>query len=353
MASIPPARVATPRPTPWYCNPPTLTPWVLCVILTLALGWMLRKNTVCAQRRAQSPGCQTKPLREPGYKLISPLLTCDITRTQTSRILQPLEKTLLSFIEKEKAEKRVTKVSLYFRDYQKGAWVSISENEKYAPASLLKVPVLIAYLKLAETDPAILMRRITYTDPIDYNHDTHFTPRETLIQGRSYTIEELLTRMIKHSDNKAASALIDRLDQKVLEEIYTDLGLVLPPAPTKEYVEFMTVKSYAYFFRVLYNATYLSRAMSEKALALLAGTDFEIGLKAGVPKNIEVAHKFGERTLFEIDSNLKDLHDCGVVYLPEHPYLLCIMTQGYDFETLADEIKQISQMIYADVRTNP
>ena len=353
MASWQPARPASPLSPPWYRNLSTLTPWVLCVILTLALGWMIRQNTLRAQRRAQSTGCQIKPLRESGYRFIKPLLACDVTRTETSRILLPLEKTITSFIEKEKTAKRVTKVSLYFRDYPKGAWVSIGENEKYAPASLLKVPILIAYLQQAETNPALLTSQLAFTDPIDYNHDVHFSPKETLTRGHSYTVEELLTRMIQYSDNAATVTLINHLDEKILNEVYTDLGLTLPPASTKEHVEFMTVKSYAYFFRVLYNATYLSRTMSEKALALLTGTDFEIGLQAGVSKDVTVAHKFGERTLFELDSNLKDLHDCGVVYLPEHHYLLCIMTQGYHFETLANEIKQISQIVYDAARAEP
>jgi len=27
------------------------------------------------------------------------------------------------------------------------------------------------------------------------------------------------------------------------------------------------------------------------------------------------------------------LHDCGIVYYPETPYLLCVMTKGWNFET--------------------
>src|SRR6185437_13516132 len=96
--------------------------------------------------------------------------------------------------------------------------------------------------------------------------------------------------------------------------------------------------------------TYLSPEMSEKALKLLSQTTFTSGIVAGVPKNIPVAHKFGERA-YDTDAT-KELHDCGIVYFPNHPYMLCIMTKGTDFGSLATVLKTISQKTYDEVKVS-
>lgn len=111
--------------------------------------------------------------------------------------------------------------------------------------------------------------------------------------------------------------------------------------------DYMSPKSYAFFYRVLYGSTYLTRAMSEKALELLTTPDFTDGLVAGVPAHTTVAQKFGEHSFEGVpDTESKQLHDCGIVYHPEHPYLLCVMTKGSDFQRLSKVIKEVSETVY-------
>jgi hypothetical protein len=105
------------------------------------------------------------------------------------------------------------------------------------------------------------------------------------------------------------------------------------------------VKDYGMFFRVLFNASYLSKDSSEKALKLLSESTFTKGLVAGIPSGVSISHKFGERVM----GDTRQLHDCGIVYLPKQPYLLCIMTRGKDFDQLAGVISEISKKVYDDV----
>jgi len=114
--------------------------------------------------------------------------------------------------------------------------------------------------------------------------------------------------------------------------------------------DFISVKGYSAFFRFLYNATYLNKEMSEKALEILSTTNFNTGLPAKLPKGILVSHKFGERGY--VGTNLKQLHDCGIIYLAGNPYLLCVMTKGDSFEELANVIADISEMVYKAVSEN-
>ena len=45
----------------------------------------------------------------------------------------------------------------------------------------------------------------------------------------------------------------------------------------------------------------------------------------------------------------RQLHDCGIVYYSNHPYLLCVMTKDKTIENLADAIKDISHLVYEEI----
>ena len=46
------------------------------------------------------------------------------------------------------------------------------------------------------------------------------------------------------------------------------------------------------------------------------------------------------------DQNIRQLHDCGIIYYPNNTYLLCIMTRGKDFKQLESVIAGISKTVY-------
>ena len=174
-----------------------------------------------------------------------------------------------------------------------------------------------------------------------------------LTPGKLYSIDELIRAMIEGSDNNATALLFDYLNQDSLQDAFSDLGLKsLLSENTKNTSDIISVKSYSYIFRILYNSTYLSRELSEKALQYLSYADFNQGIVGGLPKGVIAAQKFGERTILAPDGVTplrRELHDCGIVYYPEHPYLLCVMTRGEDFDTLANAIRSVSALVYGDV----
>ena len=69
-----------------------------------------------------------------------------------------------------------------------------------------------------------------------------------------------------------------------------------------------------------------------------------------MPSDIQIAHKFGERGIARVGKpEQKQLHDCGIVYYPKRPYLLCVMTRGEDFDKQARIIQDISKIVYTKV----
>jgi len=283
-----------------------------------------------------------------GFRYVNPLLECHSDESRY-RLLRPFRQKLEAHIHEAVQRKAAIHVSVYFRDLNNGPWMGINERERFEPASLMKVPLMMAYFAMNEEDRGVFSRQVKLDFPESFNLEGNIRPREQMVRGRSYTIDELIRRMIVYSDNDASELLLQRADAETLASVYLDLGLSDPRTITEW--DFMTVKEYASFFRILFNASYLSKADSERALRILAQCDFKDGLVAGVPPDTVVAHKYGERSLADQRLPVRQLHDCGIVYYPQHPYLLCVMTRGTDFTALSGVVRDVSRLVYEEVET--
>jgi beta-lactamase class A len=319
--------------------------WTIGVfsVVAFALGGMTL-NYIDA-RNYKNFSLQNLPERQTSgeYKFTSPLLDCNSFGGPFALRADSMKQKAEDIINQELGSKFLDHVSVYFRDLSNGPTMGIDEEEEFTPASLLKVPLLIAYFKKAETDPAILKEKITFTTPAGDAVNQNIKPSKQLKEGNEYEAEELIERMIINSDNESANLLLENIDQDFLNKTYTDLGIEIPGTSGSE--NFMTVKQYASFFRILYNASYLNRGMSEKALSLLSQSEYSNGLKVGIPGDVQIAHKFGERVL----GSSFQLHDCGIIYKGSTPYILCLMSRGQDFSELERIIQSISRMVYQEV----
>ena len=253
----------------------------------------------------------------------------------------PFNHHLAQAIEGFKRSGKAKHVSVLFRDLENGPTLGLNYEEKFTPASLLKLPMLMAALKYSESVPDFLGRKVRFDVPT--RTQSYLTGR-TLKPGTEYTVEEVLAALAVHSDNDAFAILRELVPVGLQDEVYRYFGLVIPEVRSIE--DSTTVREYASFFRVLYNAAYLNKPNSQKALEMLSRSEYKAGLPAGVPAGVVVSHKYGERFY---DSATKQLHDCGIVYHPERPYVLCVMTRGTDFEQLGGVIRDISKMAFDEV----
>lgn len=272
------------------------------------------------------------------YKFINPLLECESIENMTNKKINDIKSSVQDLIDEEINKKNTNFISVYFRDLNNGPWFGINENEKFTPGSLLKVPIMMSVFKSAESNFAFLQKKIPYNGGSETSQ--YFKPEKEIEAGKKYSVEELTGYMIKYSDNNAGFLLVSALTLEQLRSSYADLGIEEP----SDYRYYLPIQTYASFFRILFNATYLNREFSEKALKLLSEATFKKGLRAGVPPGVAVSHKFGEIDL--AGDGGKQLHDCGIIYEPSNPYLLCVMTRGNDFEKLSDVIGKISSGVY-------
>ena len=239
-------------------------------------------------------------------------------------------------------------IAVYYRALNNGDRMGINELEYFSPASLMKLPVLIAYLKKSESENGVLDQKLLYqkTEADNLYVQNIYSSKE-LEEGKKYSIRQLLEYMIQYSSNAAARILWENIEFEYIRNTFYDLGMWYPNMMSGSFDNNIAVKDYASFFRILFNASYLTTKDSERALELLATTAFNDWLRADIPINIKIAHKFGERGIIQADGQEeKQLHDCGIVYYPKHPYILCIMTRWYDWSRLEWTIKGISQTVY-------
>lgn len=313
--------------------------WTILAILVLISGGSI---WWAANSAAVSDAAKYSEVREnsPDYSFINPILFIN-TKKETGGAFKELNSLFSGIIASSTGSGAADSISVYMRDLNTGHWTGVNEDDTYEPSSMLKVGILMADLKLAQSNPQFLneLRPYKHTD----SAVQYYKPSRTLPDG-SYTVQQLLNAMIVNSDNNAADALYAD-NQKGFAELYRAMRL---PNPPQDPGDFMSAKSYSSIFRTLYNSTYLPWEVSEQTLKLLSQTDFTGGLVAGVPQGTTVAHKFGERSVIYQDGSptTHELHDCGIVYYPEHPYLLCVMTKGKSFPALEGVISSISKAAY-------
>jgi beta-lactamase class A len=323
---------------------------VVCFLAGGALGaGVIWGGEQLLEHDSRSKSVVGTQVRSGGYQFINPLLECEIMPESGVQELRPASETVRRVINQYVERGVLTDSAVYFRDLNNGPWFGSNERALFAPASLFKVPLMVAVLKQAESNPSLLSQVLEFEAPVMESLVTqNIDPSTPIEPGKSYTVEELLERMIAQSDNEAMALLSTSIDEQSLLAVERDLGLVVAEGADGERA--ITVKSYAGIFRMLFNASYLNRQMSEKALGILSKSAYTAGIPAKLPDDIIVAHKFGERVMSTLDGTVqKQLHDCGIVYFPDRPYLLCVMTRGSDLQQLTKVVRDVSEVVYNDV----
>jgi beta-lactamase class A len=326
----------------------------LIALVSFLLGAALSGGVV-AVAYSMAPSNTVVPVRESniqsdtGYTFTDPLIgfqSSNIESPEYDALAQEVE----SYVTQEQSNGLVA-ASVYFRDINSSKGFTTNPTDTYYPASLYKVPVMMTYYEIAEENPSILSQTLVYSGTSNLNDIEEIRSPTQLTPGTTYTVEQLIEHMIRYSDNNAAQMLLTNLSTTNHYQDYLNLftNLGVSTSTVDESADSLTVGKYPIFLRALYNATYLDRDYSEQALQLLTETDFTAGLESGVPNGIPVAQKFGETTVSNGSVDIgKELSNCGIIYYPGHPYLLCIMTKGSgdNIKGLEDDISSISRLVY-------
>jgi beta-lactamase class A len=290
-----------------------------------------------------SPAKTFRIERMQGFQHIKPLMYGE-------RIIEPdkykgLKFKLSDVINDFKKNNSISTASVYLRDFEKADWLGINVDEAYHPGSLMKLPVLITYLKESESHPEMLYKTLVLRNiPNNFPNQT-FNSKQIEV-GKPYTIKELLEYMISYSDNLATYLLNENLNLEDFKKTFVDIHLTIPNVTDRNYT--ITSKEYSTFFIVLYNAGYLSIDNSEFAMKLMSKCDFTKGFAAGLPTDVPMVHKFGE---WSDSKTIHQLHESGIVYIEGRAYIPSVMTSGTDVHELPQVISALSKTVYDNLST--
>ena len=142
-----------------------------------------------------------------------------------------------------------------------------------------------------------------------------------------------LEAMGKRSDNTVFKELVNKFGQDNLQKYIDSLGL----KNTSLEENLITPSEVGDIFLKLY------KDKNEKILNFLTDTIFEKWIRAGVPEDIKISHKYGRE--------VGVVNDAGIIY-SKSPFILVMMTQGVN-EIEADRaIPELAKMIYSEYAEN-
>lgn len=328
--------------------------WMAALLAVgLLSGWFARGARVSAP--ASPPSLTPAKLAAAGRivrggfdQWVHPILSCDLPDAAMDAHLAPVRARVAEAVKNLRAPGDIDALAVYFHDLDRGGSFGIDADHLFPPASLLKVPVMIAALRAEAAEPGLLGRTVVMPESWP---GSSLAPEGSLEVGKAYPVATLVDRMIIKSDNDAKDLLHATLGPAAGLEVLHAFGL--GRGDVDEFQRTVSPRSYARVLRALYDATYLDARWSAYAIALMSRSEFGAGLVAGTPKEVRVANKFGHRVDDRTTPPTRYLHDCGIIYQPERPYVLCVMSHGGTVERLAGAIADISRVVYRATLEHP
>jgi len=328
----------------------TLMGLVIGVTIGIGIGYISFSKVENSSSVKVNPYSEMgKEINEEHYQYLNPSIALlDLSSTDITAI-EGLDSLLIKQTQLAQKSGKISSAAIYFRDLTTNQKIEVNGKEIFSPGSLMKVPIMIAILKYAEKNPHILEQKLTYkiSKEAEYLELSNKNVRSSskLINGSEYTLAQLVDIMIVESDNEATILLIDFIEEEspqFLNKVEKELGMIVPDEIDFN-ENFLTIRTYASFFRVLYNSSYLEKKYSEMALEILSKTGYGYGIRQTIPKDVVVAHKYGVKPSKD---NFMQLHHFGIVYHQKKPFLIGIMTKGKDMEKLKSFNADITSIVY-------
>jgi beta-lactamase class A len=217
---------------------------------------------------------------------------------------------------------------VYVEDLKSGASVGAGQDSGLEAASVIKMPEALYLLHQVDAGQAKL------DDQVDL-HDGDFmsgtgTLFSTAHTGDKFKVQDLLTLLIRQSDNTAWRALDRVLGVGAIDAYAASIG-----APDCHQVsDNCTAREAGRMFSQLARGRLLSSTSTQLLMGLLETTVFNDRINYYLP-GVTVAHKVG------MDGGV--INDCGVALLPGDPVTICVFTSTGDASLGVQVIRDITR----------
>ncbi len=303
---------------------------ILCVLLLLGnIGWVVRRNS------SSDTGAQNLAAQQHQF----PLLSSDVLADNPNDILinfVPLRKSLQQKFDAVKD----TKQSFYFEYLPDGTSIRIGADQQLIAASLIKVPLVMNLYKAAELHRVNIDQPMTVTDSeLDNAYGTLWQRGA----GFTMTLREAAKYALEQSDNTATHFIYDHM-QNVLSYDEQSLARLDVDQNIENGQAVITARAYSSVLKALYFSSYLEKKDSQEMLDRLSHSAETDRLTKQLPASVKVSHKNGVYNTAWAES------DCGIVYVPRRPYVICAMV-GLPEDEADRFIADVSKTVYDFVST--
>lgn len=295
----------------------------LCIVLLLGnIGWFVKRDNN-----------SVVPTSTASMQKKYPFLSADVLADNPNDILinfVPLRKKL-----QEKFDALNVKKSFFFEYLPDGTSIRVGADEQLTAASLIKVPLAMNLYRAAE------LGRINLDQTVTIQQSELDDAYGTLYQrgaGYKLTLREAVKYMLEQSDNTATRVVYDHMQNKLSYDEQSLARLDIDQ-DMENGQAVITARSYGSVLKGLYFSAYLNHKDSQELLGYLTRSTATNRITAQLPSDVKVAHKIGVYNANWAES------DCGIVYVPKRPYLLCAMV-GLPEDEASKFIADISKDIY-------
>lgn len=252
------------------------------------------------------------------------------------------EQTVLDAIVRE-IESLPGHLGFYYKNLVTGYEYGLREDEAYLAASVIKLPIYLHVLALAEAGELSLSDRLTVKE----SDKMPSCGALRLFTGeQSVDIATLCRLMITISDNTATNLLIRRCTIPGINAWMREMGLEQTclrrllfdsEASARGLENTISPREMGMLLEQLYRGTYLSPDVSQSAMDTLLSQQICHKLEGKLCGEVDVAHKTGE------DTNLSN--DVGLI-LGEVPFVLCFAGHDTDVYRWEDLIRRSAYALY-------
>ncbi len=238
---------------------------------------------------------------------------------------------------------------IFLLDLDNGDYFSFNGSTAFSAASMIKVPILIAFLQDVDAGKVKLDEVLTMqqADLAEGSGDMQYA--ET---GTQYTALDTATNMIIHSDNTATNMIVRRLGgNEVVNQRFQQWGLqqtlMRKPLPDLEGLNTTSPKELVSLMALLNEGKLVSMKSRDRAFDIMRRTVTDTLLPSVLAPGTTIAHKTGD-----IGSLVGDV---GVVDLPSgRRYAIAVAVKRPHNDSRAqDLIRQVAAVVYEQFGGQP
>lgn len=274
-------------------------------------------------------GCAVPPARQSN----SPNSALSTTQPQVLNTFSPspkhldfseLEQGIRELITKYSVNNDKAIVGVVIEDLNSSKGIEINSQTEFDAASIGKLPILtLLNQKIAKglIDPQEVI-------VIDESNVERYGTGSIQYQNlpKEYTVTQLSELMITVSDNTASSVLATKIRRTDLAAHVQELGMQQTDTKNNTTIPYDTL----IILRYIYDLYQKQDPRGLEMVEILSNTIFKSRLTKLIPPETKVAHKIG--------TQVGEVHDAGIVFHQDNPYIIVVYTKGIAQTSAAEEL---------------